>query len=264
MLTSAMVLPHGDEVLVPENKNMEKLQKGMIKAGKRIKDEKIDEYVLISPHNIRIDTHIGIILTEYAAGSWNYKNLRFRRKYKCDRELAEKIYKKAKMENIPVVGINFGALSGELSKIQLDWGSLIPLYFLPKKPIVLLTPARKIKREELVKFGESLGKVMEDSDKKISFIVSADHAHTHSGEGPYGYSPKAKKYDEKVVECLKKSNLSPLLSMSDDFLEEVKPDSYWQLLILNGVMKKIKMKSEFVEYGVADYFGMAVAIFTRI
>ncbi len=264
MLKLAFVVPHGDEVLVPDNKELKELQEGMIKAGKKIKDEKIEEYILISPHNIRIDTHIGVILTQYASGSWHYKNLRFRRRYKCDRELAEKIYKEAKSKNIPVVGINFGALEGEMSNIPLDWGSLIPLYFLPKNPIVLLTPARKIRREELVKFGEILGKIMDDSDKKIALIVSADHAHTHSREGPYGYSPKAREYDEEVIKYLKKGNLAPLLSMSDEFLEEVKPDSYWQLLILHGVMNKIKMKNEFMRYGIADYFGMAVAFFTRI
>ena len=261
MLHIATVVPHGDEVLEPTNESMKKLNVAMRKIGERAGDSEV--FVLISPHNIRIATHIGIILTEYLEGSWEYENVKINLRLKGDRELAGRIYREAKDSSIPVVGINFGALEGPLSSMPLDWGSLIPLSFFPERKLVLLTPARGIKREELVNFGKILGDIIEKDPRKISLIISADHAHTHSKNGPYGYSELAGEYDEKIIESMRNGDLTPLLSMSDEFLEEVKPDSYWQLLILHGAIEKIKMKNEFVEYGIADYFGMAAALFSR-
>ncbi len=261
MLSLAAVVPHGDEVLLPEDEGSKRLHNAMKKLAEMVKEENVDAYVIITPHNIRIDTHIGIILTEYATGFWKYKNLIMRRKYRCMREVARKIYERAVKKGLPVVGINFGALEGELSRIPLDWGSLIPLYFLLKKDIVMITPARKIEKEELVEFGKLLTEILNNEDKRFVLIVSADHAHTHLKDGPYGFSPKAKEYDEIVVKALKSGDLKILKTMPEEIIEEAKPDSYWQLLILAGVFEKIKMRRIFVEYGCPTYFGMAVATY---
>jgi len=261
MLSLAAVVPHGDEILVPEDEESRKLHRAMKFLGYEIKKRRVREYVFISPHNIRIDTHIGIILTEYLEGKWRYKNLKFRRKYKVDRELAFRIYDAS--QDIPRVGINFGALEGDLSSMCLDWGTLIPLYFLPKRKMVLITPARGIKRNQLVKFGEVLGEIIENEKRKIALIVSADHAHAHSKNGPYGYHPDAEKYDRSIERILLSNSLKDLNKMSKRLIENAKPDSYWQLLILYGVLKKVPMENFFTVYGRPSYFGMAVSIFER-
>ncbi len=255
MLSKIAVMPHGDEVLIPEDNDTQKLHLLMREIGEDIKD--VDEYIIITPHNIRIDDYIGVILTEYAYGFWRYRNIRFGGLYKCDRTLAMEIYHRSKREGIPVVGINFGALEGKLSRIQLDWGTLIPLYFLPKKHIVILTPARKIKREELIRFGELLGNILSSYPRNVALIVSADHAHAHLKEGPYGFAPEARKYDEHVMKALESGNLSPLLSLEEEFIEKAKPDSYWQLLILYGVLKRGAYRVRECIYSCPTYFGMA-------
>jgi len=261
MLSLAAVVPHGDEVLVPEDEESLKLHRAMKFLGYEIKKRKIKEYVFVSPHNIRIDTHIGIVLTEYLEGSWKYEKLRFKRRYKVDRNLARKIYNST--GEIPRVGINFGALEGELSSLCLDWGTLIPLYFLPKRKMVLITPARGIERAQLIRFGEILGEIMESEKRKMAFIVSADHAHAHSEDGPYGYHPDAEKYDRRIERMLLSNSLGNLKRMSEKLIENAKPDSYWQLLILYGVLKKVPMENFFTVYGRPTYFGMAVSLFER-
>ncbi|GEM_PF-110672 len=259
MINSILVAPHGDEILVPESEPMIALREAMIKARDIVGNA--ETYIVVSPHNVRIDTHIGIILTEYMEGSWRYKKLRFRRKFKNDRNLAKRIYETANTQGIPVVGINFGALEGPLSKMSLDWGTLIPLYFLPRRNIVLITPARGISRHSLVRFGEIMGKIADEEKRKISVIISADHAHTHSPDGPYGFSEMAEEYDSTVVRSLKSGKLEKLLDMPQEVIDSALPDSYWQLLMLYGIMKIKHLKPEFVVYGMADYFGMAVSLF---
>ena len=261
MLARAAVVPHGDEILAPPNVEMKKLHEAMMKVAKSVED--VDAYVLISPHNIRIDTHIGIVLTEFLSGSWKYGNLRFKRTLRGFRDLALDIYNGARRRGLPVVGVNFGALEGKHSRMPLDWGSLIPLYFLPKRKTVLITPARGISRDALVDFGSLVARIAEERREKIALVVSADHAHTHSINGPYGYSEEAKRYDELVLRALRSGNLDSLLEIEDSLLQKALPDSFWQLLMLLGAAKVVPLKNEFIEYGIADYFGMAVASFVR-
>ena len=255
MLTLAAIVPHGDEILIPEGDSVG-LHNAMKELAKRVKEKKVEEYIFVSPHHLRIDTHMAIILTENLEGSWHYKNLRFRRKIKCDKELAQEIYEKTK-KFLPVVGINFGALEGELSKICLDWGTLIPLYFLPKREMVLITPARGISNESLINFGKLVGKIVKSSKRRIGVIISADQAHAHSKEGPYGYHPDAYYYDEYVIKNL--DNLENLLKLKEETIENAKPDSFWQLLILLGILKENPLKLMRKEYACPTYFGMAVA-----
>ncbi len=261
MLVLAAIVPHGDEILIPEDEESAKLHNAMIELGERIKEKKVDEYIFVSPHHLRIDTHLAIMLTEYLEGSWKYKNLRFRRKIKCNKGLAWEIYEKTR-KSLPVVGVNFGALEGELSKICLDWGTLIPLYFLPKRKMVLMTPGREIPYESLIYFGKVVGEIVKNSKKRIGVIISADHAHAHRKEGPYGYHPDADYYDKYIMENLE--NLDMLLKLKEKTIENAKPDSFWQLLILLGILKENPLKLKKKLYGLPTYFGMAVAWYERV
>ena len=261
MLTMAAVVPHGDEILSPPNEEIKALHESMVRVGKALRD--VDAYIFITPHNIRIDTHIGIILTEYLSGSWKYRDVHFKRSLRGHRELSKAIYREALRKGIPVVGVNFGALEGKHSCMPLDWGTLIPMYFLPKKRTSLITPARGIDLAHLVNFGSLLARIAEERREKIALVVSADHAHTHSVNGPYGYSSYARVYDSKIVDILRNGDFEELLEIDRELIEKAMPDSYWQLLMLLGAARVVPFKNEFVEYGIADYFGMAVASFVR-
>ncbi|AWR96224.1 extradiol dioxygenase [Acidianus sulfidivorans JP7] len=259
MIDFILVAPHGDEIIDPKDEKSALLNKAMKEAASLIN---ADEYVVITPHNIRIDDHFAVILTQYAEGKLG----KIRRKYLCDRKLAYKIYENAKRKNLPVVGVNFGALEGKESKITLDWGSLIPLYFLKKKKIVLLTPARGVKRESLIDFGMTIGEVLDyRRRRKIALIVSADHAHTHDPKGPYGFSEYAKVYDSLILDIFKRGVFENLKRIDDKIISEAKPDSYWQLLIMLGILENAKKNNKeysvnLIEYQVPSYFGMMVAL----
>ncbi len=258
MFYAAAVMPHGDEVLSPQEPETLALSSVMKKIGESM--EGVHEYVLVTPHNIRIWDHIGVILTEYAEGKWEFGNVEIGGKYRCDRDLAIQIYQEARNRNIPVVGINYGALEGPLSKMQLDWGTLIPLHFLPRRDIVLITPARGIPRESLVEFGRIIGEIISKGENRVALIISADHAHAHLPDGPYGYAPEAKEYDRMVTDIFRKGSLDRLLSMPPELIEKAKPDSYWQLLMLYGALMGKKYSVENYRYARPTYFGMAAAL----
>ncbi|MCA6214782.1 extradiol dioxygenase [Thermococcus bergensis] len=260
MLIGAAMMPHGNPVLNPEDEETRKLAEALKEIGKEL--SRADVYVLISPHNVRMSEVLGIIMAENLISWLGFGGVQLPGEYKTDKELARKIYLKAKAKDLPVVDINFASLSGEYSRFPLTWGELIPLQFLEKRPVVLLTPARHIPKETLVKFGEVVGEVLENYEKKVAFIASADHAHAH-GNGPYGYAPEAKEYDELIMRIIQENRLEELLEIPDDLINKALPDSYWQLLVLYGVLKKVPMKVKRTAYACPSYFGMGAALFIR-
>ncbi len=263
MIESLAIVPHGEEIIDPKDQESKKLKNAMAPVVRNFEKSNLDTIVLFTPHNIRMDDHFAIILTEYASGNLGKRRLSF----KCDRDLSMIIYKNAKDESLPVVGVNFGALEGKSSRIYLDWGSFIPLYFLNKKhkKILLITPARGVERNVSIKFGELIGKVLKNNEKKIGVIVSADQAHTHLESGPYGYSPYAKIFDERIIEILKKNDFESLKNIDEKIIEDAKPDSYWSFLILLGILREnSNFRLEYFQYALPSYFGMLVGLFKKI
>ncbi|USS40178.1 extradiol dioxygenase [Thermococcus aggregans] len=260
MLIGAAMMPHGNPVLKPEDEGTRKLAEALKEIGEEF--SKAEAYVIISPHNIRMSEALGVIMAENLISWLGFGEVQLPGEYKTEKELAREIYQRAKANGLPVVDINFASLSGEYSRFPLTWGELIPLHFLEKRPVVLLTPARKVSRATLVEFGEVVGEVLEEYDKKVAFIASADHAHAH-GNGPYGYAPEAKEYDELVMRIIQENRLEKLLEIPDELISKALPDSYWQLLVLYGVLKKVPMKVKLAEYACPSYFGMGAALFVR-
>ena len=271
----AGIAPHGDEIVPGLHRVMDEASKRLMLGMEEFAEElvKADPEVIIiaTPHNLRISEHIGVIITSYAEGSFKTEYGSIHMRLSCHQELAKKIYREAKERGLPVVAVNYGVSQGELSTISLDWGTLIPLWFIkeeyskwnkPVPPIIIVTPSREIPWEKLVEFGEAIVDTIDKEGKKAAFIASADHAHAHDPRGPYGYDEAAKQYDEKIISILKRNKLEELLSMDKEFIEKAKPDSLWQLLILHGVLKKTKLNLQYLVYECPTYFGMLVAYYT--
>ncbi|KPU63481.1 dioxygenase [Thermococcus sp. EP1] len=261
MLIGAAMMPHGNDVLDPKDEDTKRLA-GLLKdIGREF--SKADLYVLISPHNVRMSEAFGVIMAENLVSWLSFGGIELPGDYQTERELAREIYERAKAKGLPVVDINFASVGGEYSLFPLTWGELIPLHFLEKRPLVVLTPARKVPRKILVGFGEVIAEVLEEDEKRIAFIASADHGHAHDPNGPYGYAPEAKEYDERIMQLIKENKLEKLLSISDELINKALPDSYWQLLVLYGVLKKVPMKVKATAYACPSYFGMGAALFVR-
>jgi aromatic ring-opening dioxygenase LigB subunit len=209
-----------------------------------------------------------VVTAEYSEGSLQEKDKVIKARFKCNRQLAQKIIQEARKAWLPILGANYGTDKGLASCMQMDWGTLIPLWFFGaqerKKPkIVIVTPSREIPLRQLVDFGKIIAEVAESSQRKVAFVASADQGHAHNKKGPYGFHPASKKYDELVIKAIKENNLKQLLTLDSQFVEDAKPDSLWQLAILTGVLERVKMKARFISYQAPTYFGLLCASFER-
>lgn len=261
MLVGIGLMPHGNPVLEPPDGETRKLSEVLRKIGEKLRD--VDAYILISPHNVRMSDHLGVVLAENLISWLGFEGKELPGEWKTDRELAEKVYRTEKGAEMPVVGLNFAALRGEYSRWPLSWGELIPLQFLERKPLVIITPARNVSRETLVKFGEVLGDVIDTDERRIALIISADHGHAHDDDGPYGYRKESEEYDRLIMRLINENRLEELLKIPEKLVKNALVDSYWQMLVMLGAMRKGEFELEGSAYACPTYFGMAGALWVR-
>jgi len=266
----ACIAPHGAEIIPQlagdKTEAFSETRHGMEAISKQLNERKVDTIVIASPHNLRLKGNIGVITTEFADGILKTENGSVQIRLKCDRSLAQEILIEAEKAKLPVVAANYGTAEGESSCMPMDYGTLIPLWFFSshtRKPkVVIVTPSREIPLRKLVTFGKAIVKASEKSKTRVAFVASADQAHTHSKKGPYGFHPDAKTFDALVLDAVKKDNLSALLSLDQEFIENAKPDSVWQMAVLIGVLNQLSMRGKFISYQAPTYFGMLCAAYT--
>ena len=65
------------------------------------------------------------------------------------------------------------------------------------------------------------------------------------------------------MRIIQENRLEELLEIPDELINKALPDSYWQLLVLYGVLNKVPMKVKRTAYACPSYFGMGAALFIR-
>lgn len=267
----ACISPHGVEVIPELSDNMydafAETRRSMLEMASQMKRLNLDSIVLATPHNLRLEAKIGVVTAEFTEGSLKANGRSVELRCSCDRELAKSILEKAKESMLPVVGVNFGTSDGPASCLPMDWGTLIPLWFFvgqgrEKPKVTVVTPSREIPLNELVEFGKAVNEVAKASGKRIAFVASADQGHAHSSDGPYGYNAVSSEFDQLVKEAVQKNDLRPLLDLPKEFVENAKPDSLWQLAILQGTLEYSQLVGHLLSYQVPTYYGMLCAAYS--
>ena len=139
--------------------------------------------------------------------------------------------------------------------MPLDWGALIPLWFM-RAPAVVVSPCRTLPNHELVRAGAALAEAT--GDRRIALIASADHGHGHSHDGPYGFAADSAVYDERIQAIVGEGRLGELVDWDPAFAYSAKADSFWQLLMLHGAVGD-RFDVDLLSYEAPTYFGMLTA-----
>jgi len=269
----ACIAPHGAEI-IPELagnqlKAFAETRRGMEELAALFKKQKPETVIIATPHNLRLEATIGVVTTEFTEGALEENGKSVKLRCACDRELARMILENAKKSNLPVVGANFGTSEGPASCMPMDWGTLIPLWFLigqvsTAQRVIIVTPSREIALETLVQFGQVVGETAEAFDERVAFVASADQGHAHKVDGPYGFHPASKEFDEIVQRAVLSNDLGSLFTLKSEFVENAKPDSLWQIAILQGILDYLPLSGCLLSYEVPTYFGMLCASYLPV
>ncbi len=92
----------------------------------------------------------------------------------CDREFAQDLLKRGNDAGLPVVGANYGTSQGKASDMPMDWGTLVPLWFVfrhrkLRAKVVIVAPSREIPLRQNYEFGSLIAGLAERKRKRVVF-----------------------------------------------------------------------------------------------
>lgn len=257
MIVFAAIAPHGGPVFdqpdAPTRKGMEEL-------GRRFAQAKPDAVIVATPHGLHADGHFAVVRSsrlEGDASQWTDADTHY--EGPGEPELADACIAALRDAGLPALGVTFGSTAAGSSTMPLDWGALIPLWFM-RAPAVVVTPCRALSNDDHVRAGRALAAAT--GERRIAFIASADHGHGHTADGPYGFAAESADYDEQIQAIVRENRLAELAEWDPAFAVAAKADSFWQLLMLHGALGDA-FSAELLSYEAPTYFGMLTASFAR-
>jgi len=270
-LVFAAIAPHGS-LAIPEACSAEErglataTQGAMVELGRRFAAARPEATMLFTPHNVHVEGAMAVVVAGKLTGSlsdWSDEQIELR--CPTDRALARAAIDALNAAHIPAVGISYGGNDAAGATAPMDWGALIPLWFMggrsePQVPVVVISPARDMSPADHVRAGQALAAMTAGSGMRVAMIASSDHGHAHLADGPYGFDPAAAEYDGRVVDLIKANHLTGVQQIDPALVGRAKADSFWQMLMLSGAIGDA-WQADFLSYEAPTYFGMLCAAF---
>jgi aromatic ring-opening dioxygenase LigB subunit len=268
-LVFAAIAPHGGlaiaEACSPDERELAtSTRAGMEELGRLFTAALPDAVVVATPHNVHIANAMGVLVSSRVAGQLSGAPPSVALDVPSSGELSWLLLESLMSAGVPAVGVSFGANDAASAVAPMDWGVLIPLWFMggrhdPPVPLVVVTPARDLSASAHIEAGAAIATAARAFGGRVAFIASADHGHAHLEEGPYGYHPNAAKYDALVCKLVRTGKLDELAGIQPEMVEEAKADSWWQMLMLHGATPG--WTGRLISYEAPTYFGMLTAAY---
>jgi len=201
--------------------------------------------LIISPHGKHQTNAMGILTAPSSSGdlkAWGSNEPH--ETYQNDLDLVELIQQEAKKAGIPITSIGKAAY-------DLDWGVMVPLYFLKHAmkgtPLVPLTFSW-LSLEKHFAFGKAIRKAVEFTKKRVAIIASGDLSHRLIPSAPAGYDPLGKVFDEKLVKAVSSGDNKTILQFEPEFIERAGECGLRSITILMGALDGLKVVPEVLSY----------------
>jgi len=269
-LVFAAIAPHGglaiEEACSPEERGLAATTRaGMLELGELFAAARPQAVIVATPHNVHLPASMGVIVSGRVAGQLAGAPPSIALEVPTEMTLAWLVLKALLAGGVPASGISFGGNDPAEAVAPMDWGVLIPLWFMggradPPVPLVVITPARELSAEDHIKAGAAVAEAAGESGLRVAFIASADHGHAHDPHGPYGFDPAAEEYDQLICGLVRDDHLDRLAGIPPELVESAKADSWWQMLILHGATGH-GWRARLVSYEAPTYFGMLTAAY---
>lgn len=240
------ITPHSP-ILIPQigKSNQARLKStigSFIKLKKILEEKKPDVIIVISPHG-QINKEIFTINLEptFSANFEEFGDFATKKEWSGSVGLAHQIRESLETKNLLRL----------TSVKELDYGVSVPLFLLTENlPKIKIIPLyySGLSLTEHFEFGELLRKKLQKRKQKIAIIASGDLSHRLSKEAPGGYSPKGKKFDNKLVELIQKNKSEEILKLDEKFIEEAGECGLRSIMILLGILSTINATPKLLSY----------------
>lgn len=240
MLNFVAVVPHPPAIIPEIGKSQTALAKKTIKAfsdlAQEMKKFQPQTIVIVSPHGPMRYDKFTVNLEENlksnfsAFGEENITEQTFR----SNTSLAKKILAVLRQNFLPAEPIR---------EEKIDYGSMIPLYYLTEnfvqKPKLILLTFNALDWKSHFELGKMLKTIFDSEEENIAFLASADLSHRLSESSPAGYSSSGIKFDQTLIDLLKKNDIEKILHFNPSFCTEVQECGLRSIIIALGLLSEI-------------------------
>lgn len=257
-LKAAFMLPHPPLIVSEIGKGREediiKTKTSYEKVTEEIENINPDTIIISSPHTKTYSDVFYISKGDSLTGTFeNFGAKQVSFKEEIDNELVEEI-EKCNDENYKI-------LYETRDDIELDHGTMVPLYFIRKRNIkakIIVVGLSGLPLIEHYRFGMLLQKAINNSNKRVVYIASGDLSHKLQTYGPYGYAKEGPEYDKQIMEVCGKAKFLELLKFKPEFLEKAAECGHRSFTIMAGTFDKLNVDSK--EYSHEDITGVGYGI----
>ncbi|MDN5277720.1 MAG: hypothetical protein PWR01_1685 [Clostridiales bacterium] len=270
-IMAVYLMPH-PPIIIPEvGKGEESKVQSTIEAletcAQHIKDKKPHTIIVITPHGPMFRDAIAVMATPHLAGDFaRFGAARVKMSFENDVELAKAIMDNAERSNIPCIGINSGVASDYGISTSMDWGALVPLYFVTKQysdfKLVHITYA-PLSYEALYAFGKAIQEVVRACERDVCVIASGDLSHRLSQDGPYGFHPMGPKLDKQIMTLIESGDVEGFFNMDPVMVEEGGECGLRSIVIAMGTLDGYDLHPRVLSYEGPFGVGYGVAIFEK-
>lgn len=250
------LMPH-PPIIIPdigcgEEKKIEKTAVACEKIGREIADIKPDTIVIVTPHGPMFSDAVAMSAGKHIYGDLSqFRCSNIKMNLDLDEEFVTNLSLKCHLEGIQSVLVDDKLLGRYGRQLELDHGSMVPLYFINKYyndyKLVHITYSM-IGDLNLYKLGMFIDNVSQELNRKTVFIASGDLSHKLKEEGPYSYSPYGPKFDKEFIETLEKGDIVKCFNLEDRMVEESAQCGLYSVYTLLGAMEGNGVKGTLLSY----------------
>lgn len=245
-LVFSAIVPHSPFLIPSIGKENSEQLKNTISSYKKLEENlyssKAETIIIISPHGaIQPNSFTLNLSPEFTTNLEDFGDMATKVKFNCDIGLAHRI--RERMETRAPLQL--------ISEPNLDYGSGVPLILLTEHlPNIKIIPIYHsgLDMEAHFKFGQLLKREFMVNKERIAVIASGDLSHKLSKDAPAGFSPKAKKFDKKIIEYLTKRKTSEILEIKNKQIAEVSECGLKSIIMLLGIMSEINYEPKLLSY----------------
>ena len=260
------IMPH-PPIVIPdvgkgEEVKIESTSNACLKISKEISELNPDTIIIITPHGPVFSDAIALMnipkikgdLIQFSAPQVSFN-------MNINIELTESIIENSNNVHLPALGLTENNSKNFGINLELDHGSMIPLYFINKnyKNYNLVHITYGILSEiDLYSFGMTIKKSVEESPFNAVVIASGDLSHKLSEDGPYGLSPYGKEFDNKITNLLQTGTVLDIFNLDKNKIESAAECGLESFYILLGTLDGTNYSGELLSY--EGPFGVGYAV----
>src|SRR2546421_7545191 len=166
-LVFAAIAPHGGiaiaEACEPEERELAVARRaGMEQLGRLFTAARPDVVIVATPHNVHISDALAVVVAARVKGRLNGVTPPIELDVPSDTDLAWRLLESIAAAGLPAAAVSYGSNDPSTAVAPMDWGVLIPLWFMggrsePPPPAVGVTPARELSAFDPGSAGAAIG-----------------------------------------------------------------------------------------------------------